>query len=97
MAISNLLLVVRSSELGGVRGSELGVIINLCVFTHLWCLQCLLVTESQWQFLWGKDAETNLQLFMVSTGNTIIYNCYFYWGIDQLYYVMLGEEEDALE
>lgn len=36
MAISNLLLVVRSSELGVVRGSELGVIINLCVFTHLW-------------------------------------------------------------
>ena len=35
MAISNLLLVVRSSELGVVRGSELGVIINLCVFTHL--------------------------------------------------------------
>ena len=36
MAISNLLLVVRSSELGVVRGNELGVIINLCVFTHLW-------------------------------------------------------------
>ena len=38
MAISNLLLVVRSSELGVVRGSELGVIINLCVFTPLWLL-----------------------------------------------------------
>ena len=36
MAINNLLLVVRSSELGVVRGSALGVIINLCVFTHLW-------------------------------------------------------------
>ena len=34
MAISNLLLVVRSSELGVVRGSELGVIINLCVFIY---------------------------------------------------------------
>ena len=32
MTISNLLLVVRSSELGVVRGSELGVIINLCVY-----------------------------------------------------------------